>query len=289
LKIAVFADLTDQTMPLVDFAAEAEARGFSGIFLNEHTHLPVEHPTSAFPAGGPTPERYARFWDPFIALSFVAAATRLEVGTAISLVGEHDPIALAHQVATLDTLSGGRFVFGVGWGWNREEFANHGRPPEVRARVLKEWVEVMRTIWTSDVAEFSGDFVQLTPSRAWPKPVQSPHPPVLLGSPPSERNWRRIAEWCDGWITMGQPITEPALAQDVARMREVWAQAGRDARGPRLDVIYNPVHGAAPLQAAIESSRALGAERFLYHVFDGDRDQMLRRLDRGAEALASTG
>jgi probable F420-dependent oxidoreductase len=288
LKIAVFADLTDQTMPLLDFAVATESRGFTGIFLNEHTHLPVEHPTSAFPGGGPTPDRYARFWDPFIALSFVAATTGLDVGTAISLVGEHDPIALAHQIATLDTLSGGRFVFGVGWGWNREEFANHGRPPEVRARVLEEWVAVMRTIWTDEVAEYRGEFVHLTPSRAWPKPVQHPHPPILLGSPPSERNWRRVADWCDGWITMGQAITEPAFAADVARLREVWAETGRDPSGPRLDVIYNPVP-RSQLDAAVETSIALGAERFLYHVFDGDRDQMLRRLDRGAAALVGAG
>src|SRR4029453_10821079 len=111
MKIAIFADLTDQTMPILDFASEVDARGFSGLFLNEHTHLPVDHPTSPFPGGGATPERYARFWDPYIALSFVAARTGLEVGTGVSLIGEHDPIALAHQIATLDHLSGGRFVF----------------------------------------------------------------------------------------------------------------------------------------------------------------------------------
>jgi probable F420-dependent oxidoreductase len=285
MKLAIFADLTDETMPLLDFAEEVETRGFSGIFLNEHTHMPVDHPTSPFPGGGSTPERYAHFWDPYIALSFVAARTGLEVGTAVSLIGEHDPLALAHQIATLDALSGGRFVLGVGWGWNREEFANHGRSPTVRARVVEEWVRVMRRLWTEEIADFDGEFVHLTPSRAWPKPRQEPHPPVLLGGPPSERNWRRIAGWADGWITMGQTVTEPELAADVARLREVWADAGRDPERLRLDVIHNPLPEAPPVEAALDRARSLGAERFLYHVFEGDRDHMVRRLDRAVRML----
>lgn len=286
-KVAIFADLTDLTMPLLDFAVEVESRGFSGLFLNEHTHMPVDHPTSRFPVGGETPERYARFWDPYIALSFVAARTGLEIGTGVSLIGEHDPIALAHQVASLDRLSGGRFVFGVGWGWNREEFANHGRPATVRAEVVQEWVEVMRTIWMNEIAEHDGRFVKLTPSRAWPKPIQQPHPPVLLGGPPSERNFQRIASWCDGWITMGESLTEPVFARHVARLREMWHDAGRDPDALRLDVIYNPLPGAASLEAALGAATELGAERFLYHVFEGDRDRMVRRLDRACLPPAS--
>lgn len=288
MKLGVFADLTDETMPLHDFAAEVEGRGFSGIFLNEHTHLPVDHSTSPFPGGGATPERYARFWDPYIALSFVAARTSLEIGTAVSLIGEHDPLALAHQVATLDTLSGGRFVFGVGWGWNREEFANHGRSPKVRARVVEEWVRVMRRLWTEEVAEYDGEFVHLTPSRAWPKPVQRPHPPILLGGPPSQRNRARIAAWADGWITMGQDVTDPGFADDVDQLRREWAAAGREPDALRLDVIHNPIAGSPPVEEAVERARALGAERFLYHVFEGDRDQMLRRLDRATRMLDGT-
>src|SRR4029453_15985440 len=138
MKIAIFADPPDQTMPILDFASEVDARGFSGLFLNEHTHLPVDHPTSPFPAGGATPERYARFWDPYIALAFVAASTALEIGTCVSLVGEHDAIALAKQIATLDVLSGGRFICGVGFGWLREEFEDHGHAAAVRAEVVRE-------------------------------------------------------------------------------------------------------------------------------------------------------
>jgi alkanesulfonate monooxygenase SsuD/methylene tetrahydromethanopterin reductase-like flavin-dependent oxidoreductase (luciferase family) len=184
--VAVFADLTDQTMDLIEFARATEDRGFGGIFLNEHTHLPISHPTSRFPAGGEIPERYARFWDPYIALSFVAASTGLEIGTAISLIGEHDPIQLGHATATLDHLSGGRLVLGIGWGWLREEFADHGRRPEERAQVLEEWVQVLRSMWRDDVASYSGRYVTLSPSHCWPKPLQPGGPPPLILPSPRE-------------------------------------------------------------------------------------------------------
>jgi alkanesulfonate monooxygenase SsuD/methylene tetrahydromethanopterin reductase-like flavin-dependent oxidoreductase (luciferase family) len=148
LTVGIFADLTDPTMPLVEFGRAVEERGFSSLFLNEHTHLPASTPTSRFPPGGEVPERYARFWDPYMALSFVTATTSLEIGTGVSLIGEHDPIQLAHAVATLDALSGGRLILGIGWGWNRDEFAKHGRSPTVRGQVVEEWMDVVRTLWT---------------------------------------------------------------------------------------------------------------------------------------------
>ncbi len=211
-SVGVFADLTDQTMRVLDFARAVEARELSGLFLNEHTHLPVDHPTSHFPAGGGVPERYARFWDPYVALSFVAATTSLEIGTGVSLVGEHDPIQLAHAVATLDTLSGGRFVLGVGWGWNREEFADHGRPPEHRAAIVEEWVLVMRELWTREIASFDGRFVTLAPSRMWPKPVQQPGPPVLLGGPARGAT----STGSPGGPTAGSPWERPSIATGSA-------------------------------------------------------------------------
>lgn len=276
----MFADLTDQTMPLLDFARAVEEREFASLFVNEHTHLPVEHPTSQFPPGGEVPERYARFWDPYVALSFVAATTSLQIGTAVSLIGEHDPIQLAHAVATLDTLSGGRFVFGVGWGWNREEFADHGRPPELRAQVVEEWVLVMRELWTHEVASFEGRFVTLAPSRMWPKPVQRAGPPILLGGPASERNFARIAGWGDGWITMGETIERDRLRADLDGLRRAWDGEGRDDAGPRVTLIHNPFPDGPDFAEVVRVADALGVERVLYHVFDGNDAQMLRRLDR---------
>jgi probable F420-dependent oxidoreductase len=274
-SIGVFADLTDETMPLVEFARAVEERGLSGLFLNEHTHLPVDMPTSQFPPGGPVPDRYARFWDPYVALAFVAATTSLEIGTGVSLIGEHDPIQLAHAIATLDALSGGRLVLGVGWGWNREEFANHGRSPKVRARVVEEWVALMRAFWSEDVAAYDGEFVHVTPSRMWPKPAQRPGPPVLLGAPAGERTFSRVARWADGWITMGDLVSK----SDVSALTRAWA-AARRAGWPSIAVIHNPLPDAPSFAEIITEASSLGVERVLYHVFAGDRDRMLRRLDR---------
>jgi probable F420-dependent oxidoreductase len=285
-RIAVFADLTDQTMPLLDFAVAVEERGFSGLFLNEHTHLPVEHPTSHFPPGGDVPPRYGRFWDPYVALAFVAARTSLEIGTAVSLIGEHDPIQLAHAVATLDALSEGRLVLGVGWGWNREEFANHGRPPTQRAAVVEEWVGVMRALWTEEVASYEGRYVRLTPSWCWPKPVQRPGPPVLLGGPPTTRNFVRVARWADGWITMGEAMDADVLGRHLSQLRDHWAAAGRGASGPCVALIHNPLRTAPALRDVIDVAAELGVDRVLVHVFEGDRDQMVRRLDRATAAFA---
>lgn len=278
--IGVFGDLTDQSMPLVEFGRAVEQRGFESLFVNEHTHLPVNMPTSPFPAGGDVPERYARFWDPYIGLSFVAASTSLRVGTGVSLVGEHDPIQLAHAIASLDQLSGGRLILGVGWGWNREEFANHGRDPRLRAKILEEWLEVMQTLWVDEVASYSGDFVKLAPSRMWPKPAQQPRPPVLLGARASERTFRRVARWADGWITMGGELR----ADDIRALRDAWSSGGRAGR-PLVTVIYNPLPDAIPFDKTVALAEALDVDRVLYHVFDGTREKMLRRLDRAATAV----
>jgi probable F420-dependent oxidoreductase len=216
-KIGIFADCTDVSMPVLNLAVEAERRGFEGLFLNEHTHLPVHAPRSQFPAGGPTPLRYARFWDPYVALSFVAARTSLEIGPCVSLVAEHDPIALAKAAATLDVLSGGRLVLGVGFGWNREEVEDHGHPAKTRARVVTESVALMRELWTKEVASFTGEYFQLSPSMAWPKPLRQPGPPVLLGAPATARNFRRIASWADGWIPDRTRCAPDAAACGSAR------------------------------------------------------------------------
>jgi probable F420-dependent oxidoreductase len=278
--IGVFADLTDETMPLVEFARAVEERGLCGLFLNEHTHLPVDMPTSQYPPGGPVPDRYARFWDPYIALAFVAATTSLVIGTGVSLIGEHDPIQLAHAIATLDALSGGRLVLGVGWGWNREEFANHGRSPKVRARVVEEWVALMRAFWSEEVAAYAGEFVNVTPSRMWPKPAQRPGPPVLLGAPAGQRTFTRVARWADGWITMGDVLS----TSDVSALGEAWAAAGR-AGAPSIAVIHNPLPASPSFVETIAEASSLGVERVLYHVFAGDRERMLRRLDRAAAVV----
>ncbi len=272
-------------MPVLDLAVEAERRGFEGLFLNEHTHLPVQAPRSQFPAGGPTPLRYARFWDPYVALSFVAARTSLEIGPCVSLVAEHDPIALAKAAATLDVLSGGRLMLGVGFGWNREEVEDHGHPARTRARVVTEAVALMRELWTKEVASFSGEFFRLSPSMAWPKPRQQPGPPVLLGAPATERNFRRIASWADGWIPMGSRLLEPVFAEWLTALRQVCREVGRDPSSVRITALLTG-RAAVRLEEAAERAATLHVERILVKVDDGPAERVLPWLDRLAEPLA---
>jgi probable F420-dependent oxidoreductase len=284
-KIGIFADCTDQSMPILDLAVEAERRGFEGLFLNEHTHLPVHTPRSHYPAGGPTPQRYARFWDPYVALSFVAARTSLEIGPCVSLIAEHDPIALAKATATLDVLSGGRLVLGVGFGWNREEAEDHGHPAKVRARVVTEAVAVMRELWTNEVASFSGEFFRLSPSMSWPKPAQRPGPPVLLGVPASERNFHRIATWADGWIPMESRLLEPEFDEWLVALRKVCGEHGRDPATVRITALLTG-RSASRLEEAAERAVALGIERILVRVNDGSAARVVPWLDRLAAPLA---
>src|SRR5215208_5148027 len=159
----------------------AEERGFESVFVTEHTHIPASRDT-AYPAGGDLPREYWRIPDPFVALTTMAAATeRTRVGTAICLVIERDPIVTAKEVASLDRLSGGRFLFGVGAGWNAEEMANHGTDPARRFGVMRERIEAMKAIWTEDEASYHGRYVDFDRVWSWPKPVQEPHPPIIVG------------------------------------------------------------------------------------------------------------
>ena len=285
-SIGVFPLCTDRSMPIVDVAQAAEARGFTSMFLNEHTHIPVDHSRSQYPGGGPTPETYARFWDPFVALSFVAASTSLEVGTAVSLVGEHDPIALAKAVATLDVLSGGRLVLGVGWGWNREEFEDHGRAPaNRRAGVALEHVEAMRRLWSDEPAEFEGEYVRFGPSRMYPKPIQQPGPPVLLGAPMSDRNLGRIVRHADGWIPMSPfALSDDGFPGTLRDLRSRWVDAGKDPGGPRITCIQM-ARSPQRLSEAIERATALDIERVIVYVGELDTATTLATLDRLSEAL----
>jgi probable F420-dependent oxidoreductase len=277
--VGVFVDSTDRSMPVVDLAEAAEARGFTGIFLNEHPHVPVASERSQYPAGGEIPDRYARFWDPYIALSFVAARTGLEVGPTVSLVGEHDAIALAKTIATLDVLSGGRLVLGVGFGWHREEFEDHGLPATVRAQVVEETVELMKRLWCDEVAEYEGDYRRLSPSRSWPKPAQRPHPPVLLGAPASDRNFDRVVRWADGWVPMANPVLEPAYEHWLIELRRRWEAAGRDPAALQLLSLLTTTP-SADLPNAIDRAGKLGVQRVAVRVAEGGRDAVLARLDR---------
>jgi probable F420-dependent oxidoreductase len=207
----------------VDLARWAEANGFESVFFGEHTHIPTSRKTP-FPLGGELPQCYKEFYDPFIGLTAAAAVTqKLKVGTSVCLVPEHPPITLAKTIACLDRVSNGRFLFGIGAGWNAEEMADHGVAFQDRWKVTKERVLAMKEIWTKDVAEFHGQFVNFDPLWCWPKPVRAGGPPVLMGA---ISKWapKRIAAYCDGWIPLDGPYD---LAPWIKSIRHEMDKMGR--------------------------------------------------------------
>jgi probable F420-dependent oxidoreductase len=275
--VGVHPTCTDHSMPVVELALAAEERGLRSISLPEHTHIPL--------ASDPIDERYRRTLDPFVASAFVAATTSLEVGTGVSLVAQHDAIALAKTIATLDHLSRGRVMLGVGYGYNRPEAADHGVPVDERAAVVEETVRLMKALWTQDEAAFEGRHRRLPPSFAWPKPHQPGGPPVLLGVRASARNFERIAAWADGWLPMGNGLADkPELEGDLADLRARWVDAGRDSE-PQVCCFFMP----GPVDAmARDVSRAaeLGIQGAQVYVADRDRQDLLPILDDVAAAVA---
>jgi probable F420-dependent oxidoreductase len=269
-------------MPVLDLAREAEARGLRSLYLPEHTHVPVG--SLQISGDWRMAERYQRTLDPYIAAAFIAATTTLEVGTAISLVAQHDAIALAKAVATLDHLAPGRVVLGVGFGYNREEAADHGVPFGQRAVMAEETVRLMRALWTQDKAAYEGRFRRLPPSWSWPKPGR-PGPPVLLGGRGSARNFERVVAWADGWIPMGETPADAPLAGELAELRARWSDAGRDGApetccflrpGPRDELARQLTRGAE-----------LGIQRMQVLLEDRRRDEVLPVLDDLASAVAA--
>jgi probable F420-dependent oxidoreductase len=286
-KIGIFADSTDRSMPILELAVAIEKRGFTGLFLNEHPHLPVASERSSFPAGGAIPDRYAHFWCPYVALAMVAERTGLEVGPTVSLIAEHDPVALAKTIATLDVLTGQRFLLGVGWGWHREEFEAQGFPANVRAQVMEDKLMIMKALWTEETASYQGKHVSLQPSRAWPKPLSRPHPPVFGGLPASERNFRRLARWADGWVPMASwsdPATIRGFPRAMARIRAELEIAGRDPAAFQIMAIQTDLTPDG-LRRAVHTAVEHGVERVNLHVEEGSADEVLPVLDASARTL----
>ncbi|MGI9557715.1 MAG: LLM class F420-dependent oxidoreductase, partial [Solirubrobacterales bacterium] len=219
--LAIFA--TDEGLPPAELARLVEARGFESLWFPEHTHIPASRASEA-PRGGELPREYLRTLDPFVALSAAASATtELRVGTGICLIVERDPITTAKSVATLDHISGGRFLFGVGAGWNLEEMRNHGTDPDRRFALMGDRVRAMKQIWTEDEAAYEGRFVNFGPIWAWPKPTQRPHPPVLIaGNGPTAI--KRVLGYGDEWL----PEPEEGLVDRIAELPERAREVGRD-------------------------------------------------------------
>lgn len=268
--------VTDDTIGPVELGRAAEDAGFESLFLPEHTHIPTSRETP-WPGGRELPDYYRRTYDPFVALAAVAATTeRLKVGSGVCLVVEHDPITLAKQVASLDRLSGGRVLFGIGGGWNREEMRNHGTDPASRWRLLRERVLAMQRIWTADEASFHGELVDFDALWSWPKPVQRPHPPVLVGGDgPTVLD--RVLEYGDGWLPLARDLDR--LAGRVAELQRRAAEAGRGA----IPVTF---FGARAEEAFVERLAAAGVSRILFHLPPAGRDEVLPRIRRYGDLAA---
>jgi len=287
LQIGLLYRQTDAAMPLLDLAHAAEERHFDCIVIGEHTHIPVSRETP-FPgtADGSLPDAYPEFPDPYVALAFIAARTSLRIAVGIALVAQHDPIALAKTVATLDAMSGGRLTLGVGFGWNREELANHGKIFSDRRAIAREHVELMRALWTQTEAEYHGEHVNLERSWAWPKPAQ-PSVPVLLGVQGGERAFEAIVAWGDGWLPGGSDGRW--LSAKLAELRSRWADAGRPGRGPIVWPMENRVLGHDELSAQLDLFRDLAVDQAVLDVPTAGRDEILPLLDRYSKVIANGG
>jgi probable F420-dependent oxidoreductase len=270
--------LTGYSIQPAALGASAEERGFESLFLAEHTHIPVSRETP-YPGGTELPREYSHTIDPFVGLAAAATATeRLKVGTGVCLVIQRDPIVTAKEVATLDHVSGGRFLFGVGAGWNREEMLDHGTDPKTRWGVMRERIEAMKAIWTQEEAEYHGRYVDFDPTWSWPKPVQKPHPPVLVGGV-GDKVLDRVVAYGDEWIP--NRVKDPdELGVRIAELQRRAEAAGRD----RIPVT---VFGARPERSVLERLEAVGVTRSLFYLRPDEPAAVQRQLDQLAEVAAA--
>ncbi|MEN3264479.1 LLM class F420-dependent oxidoreductase [Pseudonocardia sp.] len=271
MKFGISTFITDQGIRPTALGPAVEDRNFDSLFIAEHTHIPANR-RSPYPAGGELPEIYYRTLDPFVALSAAAAVTeRLLLATGVALVAQRDPIITAKEVASLDLVSSGRVIVGVGVGWNREEMENHGTDPSTRGQLVDERLMAMRTLWTEEKAEFHGRFVNFGPVYSWPKPVQRPHPPIYVGGGPAA--FPRVAALGDAWLANSLPPGE--LGPLIERLR---ATAGRD--------VPVTVYAAPSTPEAVEGYMRLGVERVLFYLPTKLEKESLEWLDRLAEVAA---
>ena len=274
MKLGITLFATDYAMRPDDLARACEERGFESIWFPEHTHIPASLKTSP-PVGGTTPRYLWHLHDLFVTLMAAAAVTKtIKIGSGICLVVERDPITLAKEVASVDQLSNGRLLFGIGAGWNVEEMENHGMPFKRRWKVLRERIEAMKEIWTKEEAEYHGEFVNFDPIWSYPKPLQKPHPPIILGTL-SAKGLNRVAQYCDGWIPVGASIDDlPAAIKDLHARAE---QAGRQPSEVPVSIFSAPDD-----ETVLAQYKDMGVERAVLNVPSKSEDVILPLLDKYA-------
>jgi probable F420-dependent oxidoreductase len=269
MRISTTIFLTDETITPVRLARELEERGFAGLYLPEHTHIPVERATP-YPAGGELPPEYGRTLDPFVALGQAAAVTeRLGLGTGITLIAQHDPIDLAKQIATLDHLSGGRFTLGLGFGWNKEEAGDHGVEWASRRELGRDRMALMRALWADEPTAYKGDFGSVRASYAYPKP-KGGAPRTLVGGAAGPKLFSHIAEYADGWL----PIGGRGLTEALPVLRTRWEAAGRDPQ--TLQVVP---YAVLPSAGKLAHYAELGVAEVVLQLPPAGEAEVLRVLD----------
>lgn len=275
MKFGITMFPTDYAIPAHELARVVEDLGFDSLWFPEHTHIPASR-KSPWPGGAELPKEYSHTLDPFVAMAAAAAVTKdLLVGTGICLVIERDPIVLAKEVASVDHLSNGRLLFGIGGGWNLEEMENHGTRPAVRWKVLRERILAMKEIWTKDEAEYHGQYVDFDPIWSWPKPVRKPHPPIVIGGD-GPRTLDRVIEYGDEWMPIGG-----RMGGDLgAKIGELQVRAKAAGRGH----IPVSVFGAVPRPEAFTQLAESGADRAVIVLPPVPSEEAISRLKRYAEA-----
>ncbi len=277
MHIGVTLHATDRTMAVHDLARAAEERGFHSLYVPEHTHIPVSRETPAPTGGEELEEKYLRSPDPIVSLAAAASVTsRILLGTTVTLPAQHDPIAWAKAVATLDHVSGGRVVLGVGYGWNKEEMADHGVAYADRRDVVREHMLLAQALWRDEVASFVGEHVALPPSWSWPKPVQRPRVRTLIGGGAGPRLFAEIAAWADGWI----PFGGTGLKEQLPRLRDAVASADRHP-----DSLHIVPMGVLPTESKLAFFESLGVTETVLQLPVATDAEILATLDRYATFL----
>jgi probable F420-dependent oxidoreductase len=271
MKIGLTMFATDESMEVIDLAMAAEERSFHSLYVPEHTHIPTSRRTPPPSGEAELAEEYRRTLDPFVALAAAAAVTgKLLVGTGICLVAQRDPIVLAKEVASLDLISAGRFVLGIGFGWNEDEMENHGVAFRARRDIVREKTLAMCELWSKDAASFRGKHVSFTESWSWPKPVQRPRPPILIGGAAGPKLFAHIAEYADGWM----PIGGAGVAAALPELRAAVEKAGRDPN--RIRVVP---FGTIPDRGKLEYYESLGIDEVVLRLPSESADVILPILD----------
>jgi len=281
MQIGAAMFFTDYSMSPIELARALEERGFESIWAPEHSHIPLSR-KSPFAGGGELPKQYYDVMDPFVSLSAAAAATKtIKIGTGVCLVIQRDTIQTAKLVASLDQVSGGRFLFGIGGGWNQDEMEDHGTVFATRFKKMREQVEAMKLIWTENKPEYHGEIVDFPAMMTWPKPAQKPHPPVIVGGM-FPHAARRALRYGDGWIPHSRRPHYEDVTDFLPQFRQMAAEAGRD-----LAEVPVTVWGVQPDYDRVRRYEEQGVARGVVQLAPEPADKTLPILDRWAKVIRS--